>query len=185
MLRRPVIPLISLALACVALSGCASSAMSPTSATSDDRKASAADAGSSVDCAGVWLEVDFDILGADIITTCIDAPAPVDALAVLETADVTVEGTADYGLAVVCRVTGMPAADQALKIPGHETYRETCAAMTPEFGYWSVWVENRATGAWEYAPVGIDSLTLKAGESLGCTFTTGTHTDPPIDPLAP
>jgi hypothetical protein len=31
--------------------------------------------------------------------------------------------------------------------------------------------------------VGIDDLTLAPGESLGFTFTNGTHTDPPVEPL--
>ncbi len=165
----------------ILLAGCSAN---PSSTTSDAaRQASAAEATSSTECAGVWLQVDFDILGATLIETCVDAAAPLEALTVLDAAAVTITGTADYGLDVVCRVNGLPAADQSLKIPGHESYRETCATMTPEFGYWSVWVEDRATGEWDYASVGIDDLTLAPGESLGFTFTSGTHTEPPAEPL--
>ena len=183
-MSRPALkPLISLS-ACVAvalgaLSGCAAT---PGGAT--ERAASAADTASAADCAGVWVEVDFDILGSPLIEKCVEVSASIDAMAALDAAGVTVIDTADYGLDVVCRVNGLPAATQALNIPGHETYRETCAQMTPEFGYWSVWVEDRATGALAYAPVGIDSLTLVPGNSLGLTFTSGTHTDPPVSPLS-
>jgi len=182
MLRTRTIPLLaSFAAGLIVLAGCSTS---PTSPTSDGgRQASAADATSSAECAGVWLQVDFDILGAPLIETCVDTVAPIEAMTVLDAAAVTITGTADYGLDVVCRVNGLPAADQSLKIPGHESYRETCAVMTPEFGYWSVWVENRATGEWDYAAVGIDELTLAPGESLGFTFTNGTHTEPPAEPL--
>jgi len=185
MLRTRIAPLITCLLASAALlAGCSSSP--PTSPSTGDagRQASAADVATAAQCPGVWLEVDFDILGADIIETCIASTEPVEAMKVLETAGVTITGTADYGLDVVCRVNGLPAADQSLTIAGHESYRETCAAMPPEFGYWSVWVEDRATGTWDYATAGIDNLKLAPGESLGFTFTSGTHTDPPIEPLA-
>jgi hypothetical protein len=184
MLRTRIAPMITCLVASAALlAGCSSSPLTSPSSVTGDRQASAVDAVSAAECAGVWLEVDFDILGADIIETCISTTAPVEAMTVLDAAGVTITGTADYGLDVVCRVNGLPAADQSLKISGHESYRETCAAMTPEFGYWSVWVEDRATGTWDYATVGIDNLTLAPGESLGFTFTSGTHTDPPVDPL--
>ena len=135
----------------------------------------------SASCEGVWLAIDFGSLGEEPIDSCMTTTEPVDGLAVLAQANVTVDGTADYGLDVVCRVNGLPSADAPLNVPGHESYRETCEKMTPEFAYWSVWIEDRATGAWDYAPVGIDALSLKPGESLGLTFTTGTHTDPPQD----
>jgi len=184
MLRPRIAPMFTCLVACATLlAGCSSSPLTSPSSETGNRQASAAGARSAAECTGVWLEVDFDILGADIIESCIVATAPVKAMTVLDTAGVTVTGTADYGLDVVCRVNGLPAADQALKIPGHESYREMCAAMTPEFGYWSVWVEDRATGKWDYATEGIDNLTLAPGESLGFTFTSGTHTDPPVDPL--
>lgn len=180
MLRTRIAPVVTCLVASAALlAGCTSA----PSAGDEGRRARAADVASAAECAGVWLEVDFDILGAEIIETCISSTEPVEAMAVLEAAGVTITGTADYGLDVVCRVNGLPAADQSLKIAGHESYRETCAVMTPEFGYWSVWVEDRATGEWDYAAVGIDDLTLAPGESLGFTFTSGTHTDPPIEPL--
>jgi hypothetical protein len=182
MSRARAIPLLASFVSVLAvLAGCSPNPNLPTSDA--ERKASAADATSSVECAGVWLHVDFDILGATLIETCVDAVAPLEAMTVLDAADVKITGTADYGLDVVCRVNGLPAADQALKIPGHESYRETCATMTPAFGYWSVWVEDRATGEWDYASVGIDDLTLAPGESLGFTFTNGTHTDPPVEQL--
>lgn len=136
---------------------------------------------SSAACDGVWLAVDFGALGEPPIDQCLSTTEPVDGLAVLAQANVTVDGTADYGLDVVCRVNGLPSADAPLNVPGHNNYRETCEKMTPEFAYWSVWVEDRATGAWDYAAVGIDALSLAPGESLGLTFTTGTHTDPPQD----
>ncbi|MCF8540336.1 MAG: hypothetical protein K9H50_01025 [Aurantimicrobium sp.] len=182
MSRTRTIPLLaSFTAGLFLLAGCAANPSSPTSDAG--RQASAGDAASSVECAGVWLQVDFDILGAPLIETCVDTVAPIEAMTVLDAAAVTITGTADYGLDVVCRVNGLPAADQSLKIPGHESYRETCATMTPEFGYWSVWVESRATGEWDYASVGIDDLTLAPGESLGFTFTSGTNTEPPAEPL--
>ena len=184
MLRTRIAPVVTCLVASAALlAGCATIAGAPTSTPKEERQALAADVASAAECAGVWLEVDFDILGATIIETCVGATEQIEAQTVLDTAGVTITGTVEYGLDVVCRVNGLPAADQSLKIAGHESYRETCTSMTPEFGYWSVWVEDRATGEWDYAAVGIDDLTLSPGESLGFTFTSGTHTDPPSEPL--
>lgn len=164
------------------VSGCAATTTSGDTPAAETTSAVDAEVSvASADCQGVWLAIDFDIMDAAPIDQCIPTTEPVDGLAVLAEANVTVEGTADYGLDVVCRVNGLPSATTQLNLPGHESYRERCEKMTPEFAYWSVWVEDRATGAWDYAPVGIDALSLNPGESLGLTFTTGAHTDPPQD----
>ena len=167
--RLPLI-LLTVPLAVMTLAGCAAASQGATATSA---------ATSSADCAGVWVEVDFGVLSDTNLASCVDTSAPMKGLDVLAAAGVTLEGTGDYGLDVVCRVNGLPSADDPLPVAGHEDYRESCATMTPEFAYWSLWVEDRATGSWDYAPVGIGDLSLGPGESLGLTFTTGTHTDPP------
>jgi hypothetical protein len=114
-------------------------------------------------CTGVSVIVDFGSLGAHDISAC--APAGV-AAEVLKAAKITTAGTADYGDQVVCRVDDLPSPSA-----------ESCATL-PSAAYWALWVKD-AGGVWAYAQDGVATLQLKAGQSLGLVYTTGTETTPP------
>ena len=77
-------------LAALALAGCAPTAQetAPTPTASDA-------------CAGVEVVVDFGVLDAPSVNACVDAGPAVDAVA---DADITTEGTVEWGDQIVCRV---------------------------------------------------------------------------------
>jgi hypothetical protein len=157
----------------VALGGCASPA------TPQARSRPTAAATSAGDCAGVYVTVQFGVLGAKDLRACAPADGTVTAAAALKAVGVTTSGTEKYGDQVVCRVNGRPSASKPFDAPGHPGYTETCAGMPAAFAYWAVWVRDSAKGKWGYAQNGIASEQLHPGQSLGLKFTTGSDTTPP------
>lgn len=149
------------ALVLLALTGCAASAPpadpTPTTTTIAD--------GACTDDE-VTVVVEFGSLGAEKIDTCAPAGPAADAL---EAADITTEGTVDYGDQVVCRVDDLPAPDV-----------ESCATL-PADAYWALWVKNSPDADWGYAEEGVATLQLTAGQSLGLVYTEGTDSIPPSD----
>lgn len=126
----------------------------------------------SAECAGVTVVVDASVLDLDddpSQVTCIETDGPIAASAALEEADVTTEGTVEYGDQVVCRVDGVPAEDEALTAEDGSDYFETCQAMPAAFAYWSLWVQPEG-GVWEYAQEGLSTLQLQPGQSLALLF---------------
>lgn len=155
-------PVASAALLLLALAGCAAGA--PDAApTPDGSEAPAADGACAAD--EVAIQVDFGSLGADQITDCAAAGSAVDALAA---ADITIEGTADYGDQVVCRVDDQPAPDV-----------EPCDTL-PADAYWALWVKEAPDAEWAYAEEGVATLQLDAGQSMGLVYTEGTDSVPPL-----
>ena len=152
MARSLFIPL-SLA-ASLALAGCASTTPAAVSTT---------DAG----CAGVQLLVDYANLGPAPVDECIEVTESTSAADVLAAAGLSTEGTADYGDAIVCRVSGEPRADQVI-VTASGDYTESCAKMPSADAYWSLWVQQG--GAWDYAQVGFNELKLAPGEGLALSF---------------
>ncbi len=122
-------------------------------------------------CTGVRVIIDSGALAQAAADTsvCVPVDAPTPAAKVLETANVTTEGTADYPTELVCRVNGVPAADFDITHQGG-TYREECAKMPAAFAYWSLWVKP-ASGDWAYAQEGLSTLQVSPGESLELLFT--------------
>lgn len=129
-------------------------------------------------CTGVEVSVDFGVLDAPAIDTCVDVTATTSAVDVLSAAGVTVAGTDEYGSAVLCRVNGLPSADVPITVSGHDPYTETCASMPPEFAYWDIWLKQ-GDGDWAYAMVGKNEITVSPGDSIGLVFNTGTSTPAP------
>lgn len=130
------------------------------------------------DCAGVSVVVDFGVLNATKIDECVDVVSETPATDILNRARVTLNGTDDYGDAVVCRVNSLPSASTPVTVDGHDPFIESCASMPPEFAYWALWVKQGVPD-WGYAMVGVGDLVLKPGESIGLVFTTGTSTPTP------
>lgn len=172
--------LLSALLTAAALAGCSAQGGAPASsepgATSGASASAAAEAGS---CAGVAVVVEYGALGRDASTSCVDVTAPTTALDIVEQAGLDIEGTAQYGDAIVCRVDGLPSADQPLELPDGTSHTESCESMPPMEAYWSLWLAPTADAAWDYAPEGIDTLQVAPGERLGLVFTTGTESTPP------
>lgn len=101
---------------------------------------------------------------------CVIADEEIAVADALATTGITTEGTDEYGDQVVCRVDGLPAADEALPNPDGSDYFETCASMPAAFAYWSVWVKP-AGGEWDYAQEGLSTLTAAPGDSVELLFT--------------
>jgi hypothetical protein len=118
------------------------------------------------DCITVY--VDYGPLGSGTkSTSCIPVAGKANALDVLASAGLTLEGTQKYGNAVVCRINNMPDASA-----------ESCEEMPPAEAYWAVLVNEHEiipipfnlTGEWGWAQTGIDEVYLNPGDSIGLVF---------------
>jgi hypothetical protein len=116
----------------------------------------------------VELYVDYGPLNNGAVTnTCIPVDGNTNALDFLASANLSTEGTQDYGNAILCRLGGFP--DVAV---------ETCEVMPPAESYWAVLVKEHRlialpfdTGAvWGWAQTGINEVYLNPGDSLGLVF---------------
>jgi len=176
------------AAAVLALAGCGGS--TPTDGASGQVQAGGSATSSSAPsphhalkvtgCDGVFVTVQFGLLGAHDLNTCAKTREPITAAAALKAAGVTTEGTKQYGDQVVCRVNGEPSATKPFTVPGKAPYTEKCQGMPAAFAYWAVWVRS-GTGKWDYASSGITTQQVEPGEVLGLKFTTGSDTTPPQD----
>jgi hypothetical protein len=160
-----------------ALSGCATAdsgagAGSTTSATAE------AD-GSTENCTGVNVIVDFGTLDADSVSGCVDATAATAASEALATTGVTTAGSVEYGDQIVCRVNDRPSADETVVVEGQESFTESCASMPPAYAYWALWVKATPDADWAYAQEGLGTLQVEPGQSVGLVYTTGTETPTP------
>jgi hypothetical protein len=99
---------------------------------------------------------------------------------VVKDAGYMVEGTAEYGDQIVCRVNGMPSEVAPIALPDNAEYVETCQSMPPADAYWALWQKTADGGKWDYAQEGLGTLTVTKGESLGLVFTTGGSTPEPL-----
>jgi hypothetical protein len=121
---------------------------------------------SKADC--VTLYVDYGPLNnGSKTTTCIPVGGKINALDLLASANLSTQGTQDYGDAILCRLGGFP--DVAV---------ETCEVMPPAESYWAVLIKEHEIipnpfnlqGEWGWAQVGINEVYLNAGDSLGLVF---------------
>jgi len=128
--------------------------------------ATAATDGACPDDDGVTVVVDFQELGGGTVVRC--APGPqASGLAALEQAGFTIEGTASWGTAVVCRIDGRP-------VPADEP----CTGYPPVSAYWSYW-QAAAGGSWGYASTGpADAGPSRAASRAGRSRRTGARTTP-------
>jgi hypothetical protein len=174
----PTLSLVMIAvLTAVALGGCATSGSSAAVPASSDASSAGTTSGP---CSGVQVFVDFGILDGEGSSTCVpltEKSAP--AVEIVAAAGLATEGTGTWGDQIVCRVDGLPSAEEPFTVSGHDPYLETCADMPAEFAYWALWQKSSDTADWAYAMEGLGTLTLTKGESLGLVFTTGDATPTP------
>jgi hypothetical protein len=113
----------------------------------------------------VNLYVDYGTLDSGTkLTKCIDVSTRTVALDILKIANLELEGTKKYGLAVVCRVNGLP-----------DEKAESCEIMPPEKAYWAVIIKEKQTipfprKEWGWGQLAVDQQYLNPGDSLGLVF---------------
>jgi hypothetical protein len=116
----------------------------------------------------VSIYVDYGSLNSSApIERCVITAGEANALALLDIARISIEGTQKYGNAVVCRVNELPDASV-----------ESCEEMPPAEAYWAVYVKEyepfpipfNTAGEWGWAQVGINEVHLHNGESLALVF---------------
>ena len=111
------------------------------------------------------LYVDYGPLdGGTKLTKCVDVSTKTVALDVLKMVNLKLEGTKKYGLAVVCRVNGLP-----------NQKAESCEAMPPGKAYWAIIIKEKQTipfprKEWGWGQLAIDQQYLNPGDSLGLVF---------------
>ena len=119
-----------------------------------------------ISCVNVY--VDFQQLdNGKKISQCVSETGKTAALQVLGKANINITGTEKYGLAVACRVNGLPTAAQ-----------EPCLKMPPANAYWAVIIKKgdsfvNPNPQWGWAQTGISDVYLYPGDSLGLVFTSG------------
>jgi hypothetical protein len=113
----------------------------------------------------VNLYVDYGQLdnGAKL-TKCIDVSTKTNALDLLKSANLTIEGTKKYGDGVVCRVNGLP--DETI---------EKCEDMPPAKAYWAIIVKEKKLipfpkSEWGWGQLAINQQYLNPGDSIGLVW---------------
>jgi hypothetical protein len=170
--RVLALSMLCVSVAAVSLTGC-----SPGSSST------AAPSLISTDCAGVTVIVNFGLLGnpdgpGDVHACSLLSTGTQSVADALEAVSVTTEGTAKYGDQVLCRVNGLPAANQPVTVPGHKPFTESCSTMAPEYAYWALWIRHPGA-AWDYATEGVSTQKVAPGDLIGIVFTTGGATPTP------
>jgi hypothetical protein len=121
---------------------------------------------SKADCAELYI--DYGPLNGGAKTTqCIPVEGEIPALEFLKLANVDIEGTQEYGDAVVCRVNNYP-----------DSSMETCESMPPEKAYWAVLYKEHdhflnpfdLVGEWGWAQTGIDQIPIHNGDGIALVF---------------
>ena len=113
----------------------------------------------------VNLYVDYGTLDNQTkITKCINVPNKIIALDFLNKANLELEGTKKYGLAVVCRVSGLP-----------DKKAESCQTMPPENAYWAIIIKEKKLipfpkSEWGWGQLAIDQQYLSPGDSVGLVW---------------
>ncbi len=107
--------------------------------------ASATVAGTAGPCkgtTGVTVSVDFTAFGQGVQTRC--APGtPATGVAALQQAGFTPAGTAQYGLAFICRINSRPS-----------TTQQACVRTPPATAYWAYYHANAGATTWTYGTLG-------------------------------
>lgn len=161
-----------IAVSSLALSGC-SAARSSVPATT-----------AAAECSGVELVINYDLLEGGDVDQCVPVTETTTVAEVLKQAQVTTEGTVQYGDQVVCRVNGLPAADEPFTVAGHDPYTETCQTMAPDYAYWALWVKSAQLATWDYAQSGVSTEQVGPGDSVGLVFSTGGNAPQPTQVAA-
>jgi hypothetical protein len=126
---------------------CATAAAAPAAAlTSAAVTSTATLAGTAGACPtrtkGVTVAVDFTAFGGKVQVRC--APGtPTTGIEALQQAGFTPAGTAQYGLAFVCRINNLPS-----------TAQQACTTTPPANAYWAYYHANKGATTWTYTSVG-------------------------------
>lgn len=123
------------------------------------------------DDTGVTVVVDLSVFDGDIIVRCVVGPlsSHYTGLLALQDAGFVPTGVSGTGLQFVCRINGLPSADEPLPVDGELDYRETCQHTPPASAYWAYsYAENG--GEWEYGDVGASSHSPIEGGFEGWAF---------------
>jgi len=180
MTMSPSVRVLSLAaaaaLAVAALTGCSSDVSRSASAALPVGANKLATINAA--CTGVKVVIEYGAIGHAPEATCVDVSGPQSVSAVLAQAGIKVEGTPKYGDALVCRLNGLPAADEAVVVKGQPNYTESCADNTPMTYYWYMHVKNNAQGLWATAEKGVKEQQVSAGQQIDFVYTTATEAPP-------
>lgn len=134
-----------------------------------DAQAATVKNGPCTDDQSVTVVVDFQKLGGKTITKCVSGLGKrATAYQAYVAAGISLEGTGRFGSSVVCRVNGIPRADQDLHFDG-EVHRETCVDMPPTGAYWAIFHAKNG-GSWTYSNSGIQDLMARPNTYVGLSF---------------
>ena len=89
-------------------------------------------------------------------------------LAALQAAGVNPVGTAQYGLAFICRLLNRPSSTETFTVSG-KPYTESCGRTPPAAAYWGYWQATNG-GAWTYSNYGASTAKVKLGGFEGWSF---------------
>ena len=89
-------------------------------------------------------------------------------LAALQAAGVNPVGTAQYGLAFICRLLNRPSATETFTVSG-KSYSEKCGRTPPAAAYWGYWQATDG-GSWTYSQYGASTAKVKLGGFEGWSF---------------
>ncbi|MGI8888705.1 MAG: hypothetical protein ACR2GB_07015 [Nocardioidaceae bacterium] len=126
---------------------------------------------------GVTVVADFRQLGSDIVVRCADWASGDTGVDTLVKAGLSPEGTRQSGLAFICRIAGMPSAEQTLVVNG-QNYHETCTVTPPTSAYWGYWHASDG-GSWTYSTVGAAGYQTTPGSFEGYAFSLNDASAPP------
>ena len=164
-----ILSLLAAGTLALALSGCAATAPAP--AATDDMPTATAMSEACTGDEGVTITVDASALGEEASESwCYFASETVAVSDALAAVGVETEGSKQYGDQLVCRVNGLPAADEALPAEDGSDYFETCDTMPPASAYWSLWIKP-AGAEWGFAQEGVSTLQAEPGDAVELLFT--------------
>ena len=127
--------------------------------------------GECTDDSGITVVVDFSDLDGDVVVRCVRGPLPDDmsGLEALRAASFTVQGTARWGDAFVCRIQGRPAPDESLSFDGDDDYKERCQDTPPAQAYWGYWYADDG-GDWKFSSESAAAREVSEGGFEGWAF---------------
>lgn len=147
------------------IAGCSAPAPDPDAATTSAVS----------DCAGVSVVVDYASLDETAVAECVESSSAMTALAAFTAAGVELAPSEAYGDAIVCRVNGRPAADEALKTEKNGPYTESCAEFGPVWASWAVWVDTGS--GWQLGQEAINTQMVQPGQAVSLVWEQGDYTD--------
>ena len=107
---------------------------------------------------GVTVAVDLTAFGGGVKVRC--APGtPATGVAALQQAGFTVAGTAQYGLAFICRINNKPS-----------PAAQPCTSTPPTTAYWAYYHANAGATSWTYSTVSAATYKPLQGSIEGWAF---------------